>query len=162
MLFRSPEKLPPIIISALGPKSAEMAGKLGDAFISTKPDKSLVQTFEQAGGKGKPKYAQVTVCYDEDEERAKQTAYTYWPNAGIQGEASQELRLPGHFQQLSSLVTPESLAKEIVCGANPQKHLQQLKTYMEAGYDHIYVHQIGSEQEKCMKFYQEQIIPKLG
>lgn len=60
----------PIFIAASHPKSARIAGSLGDGFISTKPDTELVRTFEEEGGFGKPKYAELTVCWAGDEEGA--------------------------------------------------------------------------------------------
>ena len=49
-----------------------------------------------------------------------------------------------------------------MCGADPEKHLEALRKYADAGYDHVWVHQIGPEQEGFFRFYEQEIIPKLG
>ena len=54
--------------------AAELAGRIGDALISTAPDAKLVEDFERAGGDGKPRYGQLTVCWAETEEDAIRTA----------------------------------------------------------------------------------------
>ncbi|MBA3524351.1 MAG: TIGR03557 family F420-dependent LLM class oxidoreductase, partial [Geodermatophilaceae bacterium] len=51
-IFTLPETLPEIFISAFGPKSLELAGRIGDGFITTKPDAEAIQAFRDAGGTG--------------------------------------------------------------------------------------------------------------
>src|SRR6185369_16674552 len=60
-LYSLPDELPPIAVAAGGPRAAELAGRIGDALISTAPDPDLVSVFERAGGAGKPRYGQLTV-----------------------------------------------------------------------------------------------------
>jgi coenzyme F420-dependent glucose-6-phosphate dehydrogenase len=69
----------------------------------------IVERFEQGGGKGKPRYGQLTGCWAASREDALKTAMEIWPNAGIQGAASPELPLPEHFEQLAQALEPEEL-----------------------------------------------------
>ena len=86
-IYTLPEVLPEIYVAAGGEQAAELAGEIGDGLIATSPDKELVQTFQTSGGKGKPRYGQVSVCYARTEKSAQETALKWWPNAAIQGEA---------------------------------------------------------------------------
>ena len=97
-LYTVPEEPPPIAVAAGGPDAAELAGRIGDAFVSTAPDEELVQAFRDAGGEGKPCYGQLTVCYGEDRDEAVKTAFEQWPNAGLGGELGQELAMPSHYE----------------------------------------------------------------
>jgi len=65
---------------------------------------------KNAGGKGKPRYGQVTVCWAESEEEGRRTALEWWPNVGLKGDLSQDLALPEHFEQASEHVTEEDVA----------------------------------------------------
>ena len=159
-LYTLPETLPPIVVAAAGPKAAELAGRIGDGLCSTAPDAEIVQKFESAGAKGRPKYAQMTVCVADDEAAAVKTAFEIWPNAGIQGELSQELPTPTHFEQAAKTVREEDIAKTVICGSDPKRHLEQIQKYIDAGFDHIYVHQVGPDQEKFFSFYQQHILPE--
>jgi coenzyme F420-dependent glucose-6-phosphate dehydrogenase len=159
-LYTLPPEPPDIMIAAKGPKAAELAGEVGDGFINTAPEKAPIQTFEESGGAGKPKYGQLTVCWAASEEEAKQTAHKIWPNGGLKGPLSTELALPEHFQQAAAMVKPEDVAKEVVCGPDPQRHLDMIRKYIEAGYDHVYVHQVGPDQEGFFRFYQREILPQ--
>jgi G6PDH family F420-dependent oxidoreductase len=159
-IYSLPQTLPPVYVSAMGTKAAEVAGQIGDGLITTSADKETMQIFDQTGGAGKPKYIQASVCYDSDEQRAKETAAKFWPNTAIDGQASQELPMPLHFEQLSKSVTPDQIAQQVVCGPDKAKHTEQIKKYAEAGFSHVYIHQIGPNQEEFFKFYQEQVLPE--
>jgi coenzyme F420-dependent glucose-6-phosphate dehydrogenase len=150
-----------VYVAASAPLAAELAGRIGDGFIGVTPEEELIEKFEGAGGKGKPLVAQVTVCYADTEDEAKKMLKEIWPNAGVKGDLSQELPLPKHFEQAAEMVTEDELAEMIPCGPDPEKHLDQLRKYADAGYTHLYVHQISRDQEPFFRFYEREIFPKL-
>ena len=158
-LYTLPDALPPILVAASGPLMAEAAGRLGDGLISTAPTASLLEHFEAGGGAGKPRYGQLAVCWAPDEAKARRTASTYWPNAAIPGELSQELPTPAYFAQAAQLVREEDVAQVVVCGPDPAKHIEKIQQYVAAGYDHVYVHQVGPEQEGFFQFYAQEVLP---
>jgi coenzyme F420-dependent glucose-6-phosphate dehydrogenase len=160
-LYSLPESPPPIVVAAGGTKAAELAGRLGDGFWNTSPEPEPIKTFERAGGSGKPKYGQITVCWAKDEEQAEKTAYEIWPNAGISGQLSQDLPTPAHFEQAAAMVGADDVAERVVCGPDPARHLELIRKYQDAGYDHVYFHQVGSDQEGFFRFYADEVLPKV-
>src|SRR5690606_10196286 len=161
-LYTLPDELPPIMIAAAGEKSAELAGRMGDGLISTAPKAEVVEAFEGEGGAGRPKYGQVTVCYAEDDATARKIAYRYWPNAALGGELGQELKLPRHFEQAVKTVREEDVAEAMVCSSDPQKHIEAIQEFIDAGFDHVYVHQVGPEQEPFFDFYRRSVLPEFA
>jgi coenzyme F420-dependent glucose-6-phosphate dehydrogenase len=159
-IYTLPDEPPPIMVAASGPKAAEWAGRIGDGLISTAPEKELIKKFHEAGGEGKPLYGQFTVCWAKDEEEAKRTAFQWWPNAAIRGELSQELPQPAHFEQAAKMVSEEDVAEAIVCGPDADKHIEKIKEFIEAGFDHVYIHQVGPDQEGFFDFYQKEVLPR--
>jgi G6PDH family F420-dependent oxidoreductase len=149
------------MVAAGGDKAVQLAGELGDGLISTGPDAALVRKFREAGGEGKPLFGQVTVCWAPSEEEAVRRARALWPIAALPGELTQELPMPAHFEQASQLVREEDIRKSVVCGPDPERHIEMLNKYIDAGFDHVYVHQIGPEQEAAIRFYREEIMPAL-
>jgi G6PDH family F420-dependent oxidoreductase len=147
------------MVAASGPEAAKLSGRLGDGFIGVAPDAELIEAFESSGGEGKPRIGQVNVCYAEDEAAARRTAHSWWPNAGIPGELSQELPVPAHFEQAAENVTEDDIAEVIACGPDPEKHLESIGKFVDAGYDHVYVHQIGPDQDSFFDFYGSEILP---
>jgi coenzyme F420-dependent glucose-6-phosphate dehydrogenase len=157
-LYTLPEEPPPIMIAADKEDAAELAATAGDGLVGTSPDEELLSQFEAAGGKGKPRFGQVTVCWAEDEASARKTALEWWPNAALPGELSQELALPRHFEQAAQLVSEDAVAETVVCGPDPDAHRSAIEEYAEAGYDHVYVHQVGPDQEGFLDFYSREIL----
>lgn len=152
---------PPILIAAAGTNSAELAGRVGDGLISTAPKAALVEAFEKAGGKGKPRYGKVTVCWAESENEARRTAHEIWPTTGLHGDLTSELALPDYFEQAVRLVTEDQVAERVICGPDPERYITKIQKYVEAGFDHVSLHQIGPDQEGLFDFYQREVSPRL-
>ena len=157
-LFTLPDEPPSIPIAADGPKAARFAGERGDGFVGVSPDGDLLETFDDAGGDG-PRYGEVTVCYDEDEEAAVERAHEIWPIEGLPGELMWELATPAHFEQAVQSVSEDEIRELIVCGDDPDDHIEAIEAYADAGYDHVVVHQIGSNQSEFVDFYEENVLP---
>jgi len=159
-IYTLPDEPPPLAIAASKPLAAELAGRLGDAFIGVAPDAEVVAKFDEAGGSGKPKYGQVTVCWAESEEAGRKTIAEVWPNAGLKGDLSQELATPVLFEQACELVREEDL-ESLPAGPDPEPYVQAAREYEQAGFTHIYFHQIGRDQEGFFGFWREQLQPRL-
>jgi coenzyme F420-dependent glucose-6-phosphate dehydrogenase len=161
-IYTLPNQPPPIMIAAAGPRSAELAAKIGDGLMATEPDKELATKFRQGAGKDKPCFGELHVCFDRDERKAKELAHEIWPVAGLPGQLFQELPLPSLFEKAAQLVTVDKIAELIPCGPDPEKHLNGIREYIKAGFDHIFIHQIGSDQEQFMNFYAREIFPQIA
>ena len=158
-LFTRPEVPPDIYIAASGPTSAEAAGRLGDGLISTSPETKVIERFEEGGGQNKPRYGKFTVCWAASKEEAKQTVRKIWPTSALGGELTQELRTVIHFEQATQRLSEEEAAQGMVLGANPEEHIQGIQEFIDAGFDYVYVHQVGHDQEGFFKFYEREVMP---
>jgi coenzyme F420-dependent glucose-6-phosphate dehydrogenase len=159
-VYTLPEQPPPIYVAGSGGRSASVAADLGDGLIGVSPSKDFIQAYRDAGGAG-PRYAQLHVCWAEREDEGRRTAREVWPNVAIPGELGQELPLPRHFEQAAQAVTEDMVAKMVPCGPDPELHLEQIQKFVDAGFDHVYVHQIGDDQEGAIDFYRKEIMPRL-
>jgi coenzyme F420-dependent glucose-6-phosphate dehydrogenase len=158
-IFTLPPSLPPIHVAASGPGMAAIAGRIGDGFIGTGPDKDIVDAYRKGGGKG-PRFGQVTVCWGGSEKQARRTAREWWPTAALHGNVSQELALPKDFEDLAAIVNEDDVAAEIPCGPKPQPILDAIDSYVDAGYDHVYLHQVGPDQEGFLDFAARSLLPE--
>ncbi|XVH32120.1 TIGR03557 family F420-dependent LLM class oxidoreductase [Haloferacaceae archaeon DSL9] len=160
-VYDLPDEEPPIIASAFGPITAEAVADWADGFWTVDPQDDLIDTYRDAGGEG-PAYTQLTVCYNEDEEEAVKTATEQWPNTEVPGELAQELSTPEHFEQACELITEEHIRESsLVTDPDPEAHIESIKSAYDAGYDHVYVHQVGSDQESFFEFYDEHVLPAI-
>jgi G6PDH family F420-dependent oxidoreductase len=160
-VYTLPKEPVPIYVSGFGAKSATLAGRIGDGFCCTKPDAELVGTFRDSGGGRKPVQGGFKVCYGPDEQAAVETAHRLWANEQLPGELAQILPTPAHFEQASSLVTPDMVGEAVVCGPDADRHAENVRQFEQAGYDEVYVQQIGPDQEQFFRFWSEEVLPKL-
>ena len=158
-IYTLPDEPVPIYVSGLGEKAARLAGRIGDGFICTKPDESLLQTFRSNGGGDKPAQAGFKVCWAATEEDGAATVHRLWPNSFLPGELSQVLPTPAHFEQASALVGKDMVTGTVPCGPDPERHLSSLCEYAAAGYDEVYVQQIGPEQDAFFEAWAEHVLP---
>jgi len=161
-LYTLPATPPPIYVAGDHPYSARLSGRLGDGLISFMGKKEMVDIFEAQGGRGKPKLTEIPVCWAADEAKAKRTAHARWPIAGMPSQLLAELALPQHFEATAALVTEETIGKLVTCGPDPEKHMAAIRECAQAGYDHVFVHQVGPDQEGFLRFYARAIVPRLG
>jgi coenzyme F420-dependent glucose-6-phosphate dehydrogenase len=161
MLYTLPERPVPIAVAAAKPNAAELAGRVGDALVSTEPDEEVVSTYREAGGAG-PLYGQVRLCWATDEDEAKETAFRLWRHTGLGGTINQELPRPSDFDAVAESVTREMATADLPYGSDPEPVLEQIRTWEKAGFDHIAIHQIGPDQEGFFRFWKETLEPKLG
>ena len=158
-IYDLPDEPPPIYVAASGDKAVELAGRVGDGLIALSPDDDVIEKFESAGGRGKPKLAEVQVLYEDSEDDALKKAVELWPNGGLGGELSQELPLPRHFEQAADNVSVEDMREKVAAGPDPETHIEMIKEYVDAGYTHVWVHQIGPDQDRFFDFYEKEVLP---
>ena len=159
-IYTLPDPLPPIYMAAGGPRAAQEAARRGDGLISTAPDKELVDGYRKAGGTG-PRIGQVTICWARTEAEARRTALEWWPTVALHGEVSQELASPAHFEELAKSVTEEQVAELVPCGPDVERHVEKITGYLDAGFDQVYVHQVGPDQAGFIKFAEGELLPAL-
>jgi G6PDH family F420-dependent oxidoreductase len=158
-IFDVPGEPIEVAVAAMQPQAAELAGRIGDALINVAPKEEILQQFEDGGGKDKPRYGQITVCYAKSRDEAKKTAFAAWPNALVEGSASQELPLPKDFEQLVEDRDPDELENTLTLGPDRDEYLDQIKEYQQAGYTHVYFHQVGRDQDEFLQFARDELLP---
>jgi G6PDH family F420-dependent oxidoreductase len=158
-LFTVPDRPPPIVISGFGPHSAEMAGRIGDGYWNTAPDRELLGVFNRAGGEGRPAYGKLDTCVAEDDATARRIAHETWPTSALGGEIGQQLAMPEHYEQAAQSVTEEEVAEGILCSGDASRHIDALREFEEAGYDSVCVQQCGQDQERLIAFYEREVFP---
>ena len=159
-IYTLPDQPPPIYMSGFGPKATDVAARIADGFISTDSDPTLLQRFREASG-GKPGQAGLKVAWAPTREEGWGHAHRLWPNAGIPGELAQVLPSPRHFEQASQLVTEDSTRESVAAGPDPEVHLAAIREYAEAGYDELYVANMGPHALDMIDGYGRDVLPAL-
>ena len=121
----------------------------------------MLDEYRSAASATGPIYGQVTVCWATSADEAKETAHRIWPTAGVPGDLSQELALPRHFEQASSLVTPDSMVEHTPMGPDPKPYVEAINEYLDAGVENVYLHQIGPDQAGFFRFFRDELLSEL-
>jgi coenzyme F420-dependent glucose-6-phosphate dehydrogenase len=120
-----------------------------------------VQKFESAGGKGKEKLGMMHCAYDSDAKKGLARATKLWPNLALKGPLGQELATPSDFEEAAEMVDEEDVAESTPCGPDPEPYLKMIEKYADAGFTHVYIHQIGDNQDEFAEFAAKELMPKL-
>jgi G6PDH family F420-dependent oxidoreductase len=161
-LYTTPGTPPDVMVAAGGEASAELAGRIGDGLVLASPSEDAAKKFADSGGEGKPRIGQCHVCWAESVEEAKRTALEWFPNIALPGELSQELPQPAHFEQAASMLSEDDMAEIVACGPDPERHVEMIDRFVDAGCDHVYLHQIGPDQDGFFDFYEREVLSRFS
>jgi coenzyme F420-dependent glucose-6-phosphate dehydrogenase len=153
-IFDVPDDGIEIYVAAAQPKMAELAGRIGDGLISTSPDEDVVKKF----GQDKPKLGMMHVAYDTDAKKALKRAHELWPNTALQGSLGQELPTPQDFEDAAPMVSPDDVGKITPHGPDPEPYLEQIRKFEQAGFTHVYIHQIGDNQKEFCEWASRELL----
>ncbi|WP_408960537.1 TIGR03557 family F420-dependent LLM class oxidoreductase [Natrinema sp. 74] len=156
-LFTLPEELPEIVVSALGPETASVVGQFGDGFITTSPNEEFVERYEEDGDG--PIYGGTKVCWGESDREALETAVEWWPNAFADASGT-ELPTPKHYEEASQSVGEDDAKEAIAYGPNSEPYVEQIQTFVDAGFERVYLHHLGQNQKGFIEFMEREVLPE--
>jgi G6PDH family F420-dependent oxidoreductase len=160
-LYTKPSSPIPIYVASASPASARLAAE-NDGIVSTGPNEKMFRAFNEAGGQSKPRYGQITICWDEDRAKAEERAHRIWPVAAMGWDAKSDVAAPTIFEDFAKYIPVEEVTKKIICGPDPEPIVRQVKKLRDAGFDHIYFHQVGENIGPFMRFFERELAPALS
>jgi G6PDH family F420-dependent oxidoreductase len=160
-IYTRPGHPVPIYVSGFGPQAAELAGRIGDGYCLAMPDAELVKAFRNSGGGDKPVQAGTKVSWDQDADAALALAHRLWANEGLPGQLAQTLPRPKDFADAMTMVPQEAVAESVACGPDPDKHAKQVRRYLDADVDEVYVQQIGPDMDGFFTSWRRDVLPQL-
>ncbi len=161
----------PIYVGAGGPLVAKYAGRAGDGLICTSGkgmelySEQLLPAFaEGAAAEGRDasaleKMIEVKVSYDTDRERAIQDT-KIWAALALPAEAKAGVEDPREMERLAREVEGVAHRRWLV-SSDPDEHLEQLRPYVELGFNHLVFHAPGNDQARFLRLYASQILPRI-
>ncbi|AEV83496.1 N5,N10-methylene tetrahydromethanopterin reductase [Actinoplanes sp. SE50] len=155
-VFDLPDELPVIAVAAGGKQAAELAATHGSGLFATEPRADLVTTFQEKGGTG-PRYAEIATAWAPTVDAAVAEAHrtSRWSVTGW--KVMSELPNPVNFDAASQTVRPEDVQRQFVCGPDPQAYRDAVKTYSEAGFDHLVLMNAGPDPDGFLDFFESEL-----
>ena len=98
---------------------------------------------------------------DRDADKGLEIAHRLWANESLPGQLAQILPRPQDFEAAMQLVPKETVAESVASGPDPNKHAAQIRKYLDAGVDEVYVQQIGPDMEGFFHAWERDVLPQL-
>lgn len=169
-LWTMPERAPEILVATAGPVAAKRAGRTVDGLITEAAplDKvgMLLQRFAEGAREAGRDVASMTrvlrlhLSWAETDEQAMRNAVTEWPNGGMRFPKS-DIRSPFELEQIARMVRPEDFEGRMVISADPDVHRAHIQSYVDLGFDRIYLHNVGRNQREWLEVFGRDVLPKL-
>ncbi|WP_433698953.1 TIGR03557 family F420-dependent LLM class oxidoreductase [Nocardiopsis sp. CA-288880] len=155
-VFDLPDEPPPIIVAAGGGQAALLASELGDGLFCTEPDKALTRAYGESGGVG-PRYGEVPLSWAADEGEALDSAREVFRFGLLGWKVQAELPNPVNFEAATALIDREAMRDAFGYGPDPERHLEAVRQFTEAGFDHLCLVNAGPDTEGFFTFFEEEL-----
>lgn len=171
-IYDRPATPMPIYVAAAGAVVAKYAGRSGDGFICTsgKPwglytDTLLPAVSEGLAASGQPdrpfdRMIELKVSFDTDPDRALQDTRE-WAALALTPEEKVSVQDPREMERLAEALPIERIASRWIVSTDPDEHVEKIKPYVDLGFRHLVFHAPGPDQERFLRLYGEQVLPRL-
>ena len=124
------------------------------------PDKELVDRFRQHGGGGKLVQGGTKVCWGPDEDECVKTVHACGRTRACPASSRRSSPSPRTSSRRPTLVTEEMIAESVPCGPDVDQHVAALQAFADAGFDELYVQQIGDRQAEFFDVCEREVLPR--
>ena len=171
-IYDKPAQPVPIYVAAAGPGVAKYAGRSAQGFICTsgKAWKLYTETLLPSVEEGLKlasnppaeydRLIEMKVSFDTDRERAMQDT-RHWAALALTPEEKMSVEDPSEMERLSAALPVERAASRWIVSTDPDEHIEKIKPYIEMGFRHLVFHAPGPDQERFLRLYSEQVLPRL-
>ena len=175
-IYDRPEVDVPIYIGASGPAATRLAGRIASGWITTSGKarelytENLIPAFEEglakrdAASAGDPadvdRLIEVKVSFDHDEARALEDT-RFWAPLALSAEEKMGVEDPLEMQRLAQALPIERAASRFIVSTDPDEHVERILEYVDLGFRHLVFHAPGDDQERFLRLYSEEILPRL-
>lgn len=167
-LWTMPAVAPEILVATSGPVTAKRAGRTVDGIIVDGAPIDKIPTLfsrldegaKEAGRGHATRVLRLHLSWAQSDEQAMANAMREWPNGGLRFPRS-DIRSPFEFEQLARLARPEDFEGRMVVAADPDVHQASIQRYLDLGFDRIYLHNVGKNQQEWIDVFSSDVLPGL-
>ena len=162
----------PLLIAAGGPQMAKYAGRVGDGFICTSGKGTelyrdqLLPAFEEGAREAGrdpstlDKMIEVKVSFDTDRQRALDDTRV-WGALALSAQEKVHVEDPVEMERLADALPTERTATRWLVSTDAEEHVEQIRFYIDLGFNHLVFHAPGNDQRRFMDLYAEKVLPLL-
>ncbi len=171
-IYDKPDKAVPIYVAASGPTASRFAGRVAEGFICTSGKASElyretllpnVQAGLEKSGRSMgdiEKTIEMKVSFDTDIDKAMQDT-SYWAALALSSEEKMGVEDPIEMEKLADALPVERAASRWIVSNDPDEHIERIAPYIELGFTHLVFHAPGADQDRFLRLYAKEILPRL-
>ncbi|MBA2634035.1 MAG: TIGR03885 family FMN-dependent LLM class oxidoreductase [Chloroflexi bacterium] len=164
-LWTRPQRPPLLVGAAVTPPTAAWVAEWADALITvSQSDDELdrvVEAYRSNGGEGKPMYLQVHLAYADTDEAAREAAFAQWRQNTLPNSVMTDLAHPSQVSDAATHVTADDLDGAVRISSDPARHVDWLRRDLSRGFDALYLHEVGPDQERFVEVFGREVLPHL-
>ena len=164
-LWTRPARPPMLVGAAVTPATAAWVAEWADALITVnQPDETLdeiVRAFRGNGGAGKPMYLQVHLAYAPTDAEARQAAFDQWRQNTQDNSVMTALPHPQQISAAAQHVKPDDMDAAVRISSNLDRHVEWLRRDLARGFEGLFLHEVGPEQERFVEVFGRDVLPRL-
>jgi len=163
-IWSLPDVPPPLLTAAVSSETAREGAEWADGLITVDQPRdalrAVIDAYRDAGGHG-PTAVQVHLSWAPTDEEARAIAHEQWRSGLVPAPLAWELDTPEAFDERTADATPDDVAETVQVSSDPAHHLAKLAELAELGFDRIYLHHVGTDQDAFIDTFGEHVLPEL-
>jgi probable non-F420 flavinoid oxidoreductase len=163
-LWTLPENPPPLIGTAVSVETAAWVAGWADGLATVAQPaehlRRMVDAYRSAGGRG-PLVVQVHLSYAGDEDTALRIAHEQWRTNVFAPPLCWDVDSVETFDEAAKHVPLEAMRDSVQVSADPDRHAAWLNDLVDIGFDEIYLHHVGQEQQEFLDVFGAKVLPQL-
>jgi probable non-F420 flavinoid oxidoreductase len=163
-LWSLPEYPPLLVAGAMSPETAAWAADWADGLVTTNQPREklqrIVEAYRESGGRG-ALHLQIHLSFAETEDEALAIAVDQWRGNCVPTLLAWDLTTPEQFEAATRHVPPSEVTTNVHVSADPSRHLEWLAEYIDMGFDELYLHHVGQDNQAFIATFGEKVIPTL-
>lgn len=157
-----PDQPIPVTIGVSGPRGVALAAEKADGIMATQAKPELVQAYRAKAAKPGPCYVECTLAYAPSERAALEMVRDRFRFGALGWSVMSELPSVESFEAASRFVREEDLKDSAGLGPDPERHLAEIRKFVDAGFDHVVLLAVGDDQPAFIDFFERELKPRLG
>jgi len=163
-LWTLPEAPPELVGPAVTPATAARHAAWADGLITVNQPhdvlRELLAAYRDSGGRGRARL-QVHLSWAPTDEEALGIAMDQWRSNVFGPPFAWDAMTVEMFDQVTESVTPDQVRSAVLVSADLCRHAAWLQEYVDLGFDELYLHFVGKEQQPFIDAFAESVLPQL-
>lgn len=164
-LWTRPEVRPLLIAPAVSIPTAREGAEWADGLVTINQDhdhlRRMVAAYREAGGRGVVAL-QVHLSWAPTEDEAMAIAFEQWRSNVFPPPVCWDLDTVDAFDVVSRDVTEEQVRRSVLVSSDLGRLTGWLQELVDIGFDEVYLHHVGQEQQRFLDAFGETVLPELG